>query len=93
MKEKKEKKKEFIIDLIAGVVITTVISLGISSLFESNRKLSAENKELERRVSNLQGRNKILKEENRKLRKENYEACYHLGKKSVTHPVIRIKKR
>jgi flagellar basal body-associated protein FliL len=89
---KKEKKKDFIINLIAGVIITTAVGIGISSLFESNKILAAENQNLRQKNSNLKGRNRVLRDENRKLRKENYEACYHLGKKSVTHFHPRIKK-
>lgn len=85
--EEKEKRNRLFIDL----VILTVAGCIIGALVKSNQELANENKELERKNNNLKGRNRSLKDENRRLVRENYEACYHLGKKSVSRPRVRIR--
>lgn len=96
MKERKlteeEKRRRIKNLIISGLVISIGCIIGV--LVNSNTKLTNENKNLDRQNSKLRGRIKSLKDENKRLVKENYEACYHLGKKSVTHPrrVIKIKK-
>lgn len=92
--EEKKARTDFLIDLFIGGAVFGVVGCIIGSLVKSNKELINENKELERKNANLKGRNRSLKDENKRLVRENYEACYHLGKKSVSHPrrVIKIKK-
>lgn len=91
MKKKLTKEqKNRIKNLLIGGVVLSVVGCIIGGLIKSNIDLTNKNRELERKNSNLKGRNKSIKDENRRLVKENYEVCYHLGKKSMTHPKIRI---
>ena len=85
-KEEKERKRKIVLVSIIGL-------LGIC-LYLNKRvyKLETNNEILERKNAILKGSNKSLASENRRLRKENYDACYHLGKRSIAHPIIRIKK-
>jgi hypothetical protein len=92
-KEEKKEKLDFLFNFIGCCGIVLTVTGCVISLLESNRELASRNEILEKKNANLRGRNKSLKDENRRLVRENYEACYHLGKKSITHPRTRIKIR
>lgn len=92
-KEEEKKEKQGLLINILGCGIILTITGCVISLLESNRELASRNERLEKKNSNLRGRIKSLKDENKRLARENYEACYHLGKKSITHPRTRIRIR
>ena len=89
-KEEKERRLILLNILSCGIIIVAAGCI-IDNLLESNRELASRNKKLEIKNATLKGRNKSLKDENKRLVKENYEACYHLGKKSISHPRTRIR--
>lgn len=77
---KEEKKKIIFGSIIIGLSTGLVFSLC------RNDKLRKENTRLEKNNTTLKTENRDLRGMNKKLSKENYELCYHLGKKSISHP-------
>jgi Na+/phosphate symporter len=87
----KEKRKK-ILNILGYSIILLSAGLIIEKVLENNRTLKNKNNKLEKKIFTLKGKNRSLKEDNRKLLKQNYEVCYHLGKKSITHH-INIRKK
>lgn len=92
-KEEKKEKQDLLINILGCSSIILTITSCVIYLLESNKELASRNERLEKKNSNLEGRIKSLKDENKRLVRENYEACYHLGKKSISHPKTRIRIR